>query len=223
MNLVESIKFTKSRYWSGLADGTLLFSFFLSGCSALIYQVCWQRSLYSVIGVDIDSITIVVSAFMLGIGTGGLLGGLLADRYPTLRVRLFAAAELTIALYGLASIGLLPWLDDALAAAAWGTAGARALVCFAFLVLPTTLMGMTLPLLTMAFNERRKNIGISVGVLYFANTLGAALGAALVPFVLLQSLTLWQSVQVAVLGNILVAVGAVLVARQLSRSKERAQ
>jgi len=223
MKLVGSIKVKNHNFWTGLADTTLLFSFFISGCSALIYQVCWQRSLYSVIGVDIDSITISVSAFMLGIGTGGLLGGLLADRYPHLRIRLFAASELTIALYGVVTIWLLPWLDEALAAAAWGTAGARAIVCFAFLILPTTLMGMTLPLLTMAFNERRNNIGISVGALYFANTLGAALGAALVPFVLLRSLTLWQSVLVAAAGNLLVAVGAVLVARQLSQARGTAQ
>ena len=51
-----------------LLDAVLFLSFFISGCSALIYQVCWQRSLYGVIGVDMDSITIIVSVFMLGIG-----------------------------------------------------------------------------------------------------------------------------------------------------------
>jgi predicted membrane-bound spermidine synthase len=203
----------------GLVDATLLLGFFISGCSALIYQVCWQRSLYSVIGVDMDSVTIVVSAFMLGIGTGGMLGGRLADRYAAQRIRIFAVAELSIALYGVATIWLLPWLDDALAAAAWGTPGARALLCFSFLILPTTLMGMTLPLLTMAFNERRSNIGISVGVLYFANTLGAALGAGLVPFVLLRNLTLSQSVLVAVAGNLVVVAAAVSVARALPSPK----
>ena len=128
MKSVEPRSFQNPDMVGGLADATLLFSFFISGCSALIYQVCWQRSLYSVIGVDMDSVTIVVSAFMLGIGIGGMSGGWLADRYPVQRIRLFAVAELSTAFYGAATIWLLPWLDGALAAAAWGTTGARALV-----------------------------------------------------------------------------------------------
>lgn len=59
-----------------LLDAVLLVSFFISGCSALIYQVSWQRALYGLIGVDMDSITIIVSVFMLGIGLGGMLGGM---------------------------------------------------------------------------------------------------------------------------------------------------
>jgi len=65
-----------------MLDAVLLSSFFLSGVCALVYQVGWQRSLYGIIGVDIDSITIVVSVFMLGIGVGGMLGGWLADAIP---------------------------------------------------------------------------------------------------------------------------------------------
>jgi predicted MFS family arabinose efflux permease len=67
--------------WSGIkADKLILFSFLFSGCAALIYQVSWQRALYGLIGVDMDSITIIVSVFMLGIGLGGMLGGWLSDQ-----------------------------------------------------------------------------------------------------------------------------------------------
>lgn len=197
-------------------DITLLSSFIISGVSALIYQVCWQRGLYSVVGVDMDSVTIVVSAFMLGIGIGGMSGGWLADRFPTQRIRAFAVAELSIALYGASSIWILPWLDSQLAASVWGGAAMRGLLSFLFLVVPTTTMGMTLPLLTMAMNERRANIGISVGVLYFANTLGAAAGAGLVPFVLFQHLSLPQTIMLAVAGNVVVAGGASWVAGRLA-------
>jgi predicted membrane-bound spermidine synthase len=216
MNSIEPTTVDNPDSARGLVDAALLLCFFISGCSALIYQVCWQRSLYGVIGVDIDSVTIVVSAFMLGIGMGGMSGGWLADRFPLQRIRIFAIAELSIALYGAATTWLLTWLDGALAAAAWGTTAARALACFSFLILPTTLMGLTLPLLTMAFNERRSNIGISVGTLYFANTFGAAAGAALVTFFLLRNLTLSQSVLLAVAGNLIVAATAVLAARRSS-------
>jgi len=201
------------------ADATLLGAFFVSGVSALVYQVCWQRSLYGVIGVDIDSITIVVSAFMLGIGLGGLLGGWLSDRYRSRRLMIFAASELAIAMYGAATTVLLPWMASAMGGAAWGSIGARALTCFGFLVVPTALMGMTLPILTMAFNERRTNIGVSVGTLYFVNTLGAALGAISVPTVLLPQFTLFQSILLAVAGNLVVASSAVLAATSLSNGR----
>ena len=75
-------------------------------------------------------------------------------------------------------------------------------------------MGVTLPLLTMAFNERRVNIGVSVGQLYFVNTLGAAAGAAVVPFVLLPVWTLGQVVWMAVAGNVVVTLCALAAGRQ---------
>lgn len=192
--------------WS--VDGILLCSFFISGCSALIYQTGWQRMLYGVIGVDMDSITIIVSVFMLGIGIGGMLGGWLADRHPWQRLRWYAAAELSIAVYGIASLWLIELLGAGLTTIAWEHAAVSALACVAFLMLPTVLMGMTLPLLTMAFNEQQLSIGVSVGLLYFVNTLGAAVGAGLVPFLLLPMWSLDQVVGCAVAGNLLVVLCA---------------
>lgn len=199
---------------SSAADALLLAGFFVSGASALVYQVGWQRALYAHIGVDIDSITIIVSVFMLGIGVGGMLGGWLADVLPRQRLRLYALIELSIGGYGLASLAILPWLVEAIAPAGGGSgAGASVAACFIFLLLPTVLMGMTLPLLTMAFDERRANIGVSVGTLYFINTLGAATGAALVPFYLLPMWTLPQVVAAAAAGNFLVIACTLLAAR----------
>jgi predicted membrane-bound spermidine synthase len=206
--------------WSGIkADKLILFSFLFSGCAALIYQVSWQRALYGLIGVDMDSITIIVSVFMLGIGLGGMLGGWLSDRYPLQRLRWYAGIELSIALYGAASLWLLQVLQNWLEGSFLGSgAVGSAVASFIFLLLPTVLMGMTLPLLTMAFNERRANIGVSVGTLYFINTLGAAIGAALVPFVLLPLWTLPQVIHIAVAGNVAVVLCAVLAARLLPRA-----
>jgi predicted membrane-bound spermidine synthase len=217
--MLDALPAVRTRESAILADATLLVSFFISGASALIYQVCWQRSLYGLVGVDMDSITIVVSAFMLGIGIGGMLGGWLADRWPARRLTIFAAAELTIALYGAATTVMLPWMDGAMVGPAWGSAAARALTCFGFLMVPTCLMGMTLPVLTMAFNERRTNIGVSVGTLYFVNTMGAALGAIAVPTVLLPVLALSQAILLAVAGNVAVAASALAAASLLARSR----
>lgn len=191
------------------AEKLILFSFFFSGCAALIYQVGWQRALYALIGVDMDSITIIVSVFMLGIGLGGMLGGWLADKYPRRRLIIYAVVELTIASYGAISLFLLNELSDLLITYVGG-GFVGAVVCFFFLLLPTILMGITLPLLTMALNERCENIGLSVGMLYFINTLGAAVGAAVVPFVLFKFLTLPQVIWVAVAGNLMVVLFALL-------------
>ena len=54
--------------------------FFFSGFPALIYQLTWQRQLFLIFGVNIESVTIVVTAFMLGLGLGSLAGGWLSDR-----------------------------------------------------------------------------------------------------------------------------------------------
>jgi len=191
-----------------LLDAVLLSSFFLSGVCALMYQVGWQRSLYGIIGVDIDSITIIVSVFMLGIGFGGMLGGWIADLAPKRRIQIYAVAEFSIALYGFASLFLIESIGDWLTAAGGGSfnAGASSLL---FLILPTTLMGMTLPLLTMVFNDWQDSIGVSVGQLYFINTLGAAAGAGLVPFVLLPILPLDEVIRLAAFGNL--AVGGLAV------------
>lgn len=64
--------------------------FFLSGFPALIYHIVWQRSLFSIYGVNIESVTMVVSAFVLGLGLGSLLGGFIstAKRYPSFLRRL---------------------------------------------------------------------------------------------------------------------------------------
>jgi MFS family permease len=185
------------------ADLLLLASFFVSGASALAYQVAWQRALYAQIGVDMDSITIIVSVFMLGIGVGGMAGGWLADRWPGRRLQLYALMECTIGAFGLGSLKLLPVLVGALDHPGSG-AGATALACFFFLALPTVMMGMTLPLLTIAFDERRGNIGMTVGTLYFTNTIGAALGAALVPLWLLPRWPLSAVVVLAAAGNFFV-------------------
>jgi len=188
-----------------LRDILLLLSFFISGASALIYQTCWQRSLYSVIGVDIDSITIIVSVFMLGIGIGGMTGGWLADRFSNSRLRFYIFAEISIAIYGALSLKILGHLESILNQISSNSAGLSALACIAFLIIPTILMGMTLPLLTIALNEKRGNIGVSIGRLYFLNTMGAAAGAAATPFIFFPNWSLHQVIWIGVAGNLLVA------------------
>ena len=82
----------------------LLAVFFGSGFAALLYQVIWQRMLAIFSGADVFSVTIIVAAFMGGLGCGNLVGGHLADRVDRGRcLVLFACAEVAIGLFAFAS------------------------------------------------------------------------------------------------------------------------
>ncbi len=184
-------------------------AFFLSGFAALVYQLAWQRLLFVVVGVDIESVTIIVSTFMLGLGLGAVLGGWLADRWPARILLAFCLFEAAIALYGLASVDLL----QACAAAFAGLSRpAAAGLSFALLMLPTLCMGATLPMLVAHAWQRSGNVGASTGTLYFINTLGAACGAFAMGFLLLYWLDLRQAVWLAAGLNALasLAVAATL-------------
>lgn len=180
----------------------LVLLFFVSGSAALIYQVCWQRLLFQSIGVDIESVTIIVSTFMLGLGLGSLAGGELVDRYPRRTVELFAAMELATAIFGALSPMIICASSALLVDSSRATVAAAN---FLVLLIPTTLMGATLPILVAHVVRRYQNLGVSVGVLYFANTLGAGLGACLTGFLLLYYLGLTATIYVAAALNVFVS------------------
>src|SRR5947209_1323808 len=68
--------------------------FFCSGFPALIYQLSWQRALFRIFGVNTESVTVVVTAFMLGLGLGSLAGGWLSKRANIALLPLLAGIEL---------------------------------------------------------------------------------------------------------------------------------
>jgi predicted membrane-bound spermidine synthase len=180
----------------------LIALFFVSGVAALIYQVCWQRLLFQTFGVDIESVTIIVSTFMLGLGVGALLGGQLSDRFPDRALAMFALFELAVAVFGVFS----PWLIRGVGAATVrGSLPVIAAVNFVLLLFPTMLMGATLPILVTHVMRHYRSIGVSIGLLYFANTLGAALGAALTGMLVLYYLGLAATICLAAALNLLVS------------------
>src|SRR3954469_23673543 len=83
-----------------LADAALTFLFFVSGWSAILYELVWQRTLFAVVGINIEAVTLIVTEFMLGLGIGSLLGGWLSRAVRTRAVYWFAALELGIAAFG---------------------------------------------------------------------------------------------------------------------------
>src|ERR1700735_1890313 len=88
--------------------------FFCSGFPALIYQLTWQRELFRIFGVNSESVTIVVTAFMLGLGLGSLAGGWLSKRQGIGLLPLLAAIEIGTAAFGIVSPSGLQQIGDGL-------------------------------------------------------------------------------------------------------------
>ncbi len=177
--------------------------FVISGVSALIYQMVWQRLLLMIYGSNSESVAMVVAAFLMGLGIGSLLGGWISQHEKLPLVLFFSAAELGVGAYGLFSVSLFHWVGGI-------TTGADALMtgvlAFALVFLPTLLMGATLPLLVAQQVRTTGDVGDSVSWLYFVNTLGAALGAFLAVLWLLRVTGLGGAVRVAAALNVLVAL-----------------
>ncbi len=187
--------------------------FFCSGCSALIYQLMWQRMLFTQFGVDLESITIIVSVFMFGLGVGGLLGGIVADGLHGRLLQLYIAIEIGIAVFGFLSPNMIDTLGNLTVSHSGWITGMWSFVILAF---PTILMGATFPILVTHVSTMDQNIGKSVGELYFANTLGGAIGACLSGFILLNIIDMIGVIQCAAYLNLIVAIVAFLV---FSRTK----
>ena len=179
--------------------------FFFSGFPALIYQIVWQRALFAIFGLNIQSVTIVVSGFMLGLGLGSLAGGALSNSKRLSPVMLFAIAELLTGIFGAVSLKLFHRIAEVTAGKSLLETG---LVSFSVIVLSTLLMGATLPLLVEYLVRSSKNVGSSVGSLYFVNSLGSGLACFLAATWLMRHLGQSGSVRFAASVNILVATGA---------------
>jgi spermidine synthase len=184
--------------------------FFASGFAALLYQVIWQRTLAIFSGADVHSATIVVAAFMAGLGCGSLIGGHVADRVsPRASLALFAAAEAAIATFGAASNWLFYHvLYERVGALGLGE-GLTAVIVFVALLWPTFFMGVSLPLLARALTRDVGRAAPTVGWLYAGNTLGAAFGAICATWWVLPQVGLEGGVRIAAFLNLACAAAAV--------------
>jgi spermidine synthase len=156
----------------------LFAAFFVSGFCALLYQTAWQRLLGLFTGADVRSVTIIVAAYLAGLGVGSLLGGLVADRLDSRRaVQLYGLCNLGIATFALAT--RLLFYDLLFLQLHTFAADPAVLIVIAVvsLLLPTTLMGLSLPLLTRALARALDETPQLVGRLEATNILGATMGA----------------------------------------------
>ena len=194
-------------------------AFLISGFAALTYQIVWQRLLVLPIGADVYSTTIIVAAFMAGLGVGSLVGGQVADRLSTLQcVLLFMAAELAVCVFGFASRWVFyDWMYLRLGPASLHPA-ATAAILFVSLLWPTFWMGISLPVLSRGVNSQLAGAARRVGLLYGCNTLGAAAGAFVTTWVLFPRLGLEGSLHLAAGLNAAAAIVVLPLALAARRS-----
>lgn len=165
--------------------------FFISGFSALIYEILWIRDFSFLLGNSTYTISVVLAAYMAGLALGSWLAGPWTSKtvHPVL---VYALIE---ALIGLCGLGVRWFLHSGLsdlgpiAPGELGGVGPlliRFAVSFVLLLPSTALMGATLPFLTRLLPESEKQDGFFLGLLYGSNTLGAALGCFFAGFFFLR-------------------------------------
>jgi spermidine synthase len=200
---------------------TLVLLFFLTGISGLIYQVLWLRLLTLVFGVTVWAASTVLASFMAGLALGSFLAGRLVDRAHN-PLRWYGIAEVLVGLTALATplalngverlyVGLYGAVPDA----AVSITVVRFLLAFAVLLVPTTLMGATLPIIIKSSLLRTQGLGERVSLLYATNTAGAVVGALLTGLYLIGSIGISASFHLAAGINIL--VGGVAIVASLTR------
>jgi spermidine synthase len=198
----------------------ILLCFFASGMSGLVYQVVWVRELVLVFGATTFAVSTVLTAFMGGLALGSFYFGRRSETIAR-PLRLYGILEIGIGAYGLA----VPFIFAALPAVyhpfwQWLQLSffAISVVRFIFaalvLILPTALMGATLPVLSSYYARDSARIGLRVGSLYSLNTFGAVLGAAATGFVLIPALGMRATTALAAAINLLLGAVALRVSHK---------
>lgn len=201
--------------------------FFFSGAAGLVYQVVWTRELVLIFGNTMLAASTVLSAFMAGLAVGSFSAGKYVDRRPHKLIRVYALLAAGSGVYAL----LFPLLLAAAAPLYTGLYQAlkgnmpavnifRFVICFVLIVVPTFLMGATLPVLLKRFVKETGLIGRQVGFFYGLNTVGAVAGSLVCGFLLLRVLGMRLTTLAAAAVNLLIAIAAWLVGKEKAGRRE---
>jgi len=218
----------------------IYFLFFCSGVTALIYEIVWTRMLTLVFGHTVFSVSVVLAAFMAGLGFGSYLFGAAIDSLSglcekpaekageTAILPLQDPAHTPLLIYGWIEIGLFvlcgllslflanfssfyAWIHVWLPDSTMIQNTVKAVLAFTLIFIPTTLMGATLPIISKYYVTDNARLGTQIGILYALNTFGAAMGCLLTGFLLISVLGVLQTVLLTALVNLFVGVSALRV------------
>jgi spermidine synthase len=208
----------------------LLF-FFLSGFSALLYEVAWLSRIQLVMGHTVYSLATTLSAYLSGLALGAYLAGRLlqsvaqrasadaaSSSQPIPALSLYIIAEALVGAYGLIftlvlSLALVPYglLVSQTQLPLPVLSAVQFVVCSIVIAVPTALMGTTLPFMVQAFQDRGESVGQSLPKLYAINTFGALAGCLAAGFLLLPNLGYQRVILLAAAINLVILVAAAFV------------
>jgi spermidine synthase len=196
-----------------LSNRLLFTAIFISGASALVYQLIWVRLLGLVFGVSSFAVATVVAVFLLGLGLGSYFFGRWSERTrDPLRVYLYVelgiAATSLIAYVVIEALPVYRYLYEYAYnnLGLYGLSVARLLLSMLVLLPPVILIGGTMPLIAKYFLRNPANLGSGFSKIYYLNTLGACAGALLTGFVLVRYFGVTGTLMIAVGGNVFVAL-----------------
>lgn len=193
--------------------------FFFSGFAALVYELLWLRHLGLIFGNTVQAAATVMTAYMCGLAIGAHFSGKWAEgaKKP---VQIFGFLEMGIGLYALCVPGLFAVLRVVYRFAYQNLSESLSFLTFFrfvlaifLLLVPTSLMGATLPVLSKGFLRQRKRFGTRLGGLYGLNTLGAVTGVLSCGFVLIPYMGLTATNRIAIVVNLVVGILALVFGR----------
>jgi spermidine synthase len=198
--------------------------FFLSGFAGLLYETAWTRQFALVFGTSELAVVTVLAGYFGGLSLGAALAGRYIDRI-TRPILTYGLLELGVAVSAIGlpfAIGASTQLyvsifggaSDSIETGGLVTAGFYLVCSFVILLVPTAMMGATLPLLARYAVTDDRQIGPRVGLLYAVNTLGAVAGTLVAAFMLLPSMGLGRTIWVGVAANLFVFLVAAWMAKQ---------
>jgi len=199
--------------------------FFASGASGLIYQVAWTRMLGLVFGNTVFATSTVLATFMAGLALGSYLAGRYADRLER-SLRIYAILEIGIGVYcflipiliKLVEMIYIP-LQRSLQMSFYSFSLVRFILCFFLLLIPATFMGATTPFFSRFYVVQNEKFGHSIGKAYSLNTFGAFIGVILSGFFMIEVLGVRNTIYIAVIINIAVAVVCLLIEKHAEHSE----
>ncbi|MFQ5606209.1 MAG: fused MFS/spermidine synthase [bacterium] len=195
--------------------------FFFSGACGLIYEIVWTHELSLILGNTVYSLSAVLSSFMGGLALGSYLAGR-ATRRIKRPVLFYGYLEVLIGVY----CALMPFIFDGaeiIYHALYNSFGtsfslltmSRFVINFIILIIPTTFMGATLPVLTEALLHRRQRLGFTAGSLYAFNTFGAVVGTLGAGFFLIPALGIQLTIFSTAAVNLILGLSAIFLDRKL--------
>lgn len=194
---------------------------FASGFAALAFEIVWTRLLLYTYGNTVQAMTTVVIAVMAGLGLGSIAGGYLADRSRN-PARLYGIFELCLGATALATPFFLASVRSLYLRLFPSFAGSGGLtdaflrygLTLGALVVPSLLMGATLPAVGLALRRAEQTAGGAAGRAYGWNTLGAAAGTFVAGYFLLPSIGIGWTNRIAVSVSLSTGIVALLLARR---------